>query len=135
FTGVYQVPVVETSVGFNLTGRQGYPIPWAHRVTTSEGFKYVLATGDIDTYRHPNLLNLDLRVAKDIRISRAGLTLSADVFNVTNKATILQRNTRLGRGATTDDLYDPILRPSRSGNRITEIQSPRVFRLGARLSF
>jgi len=133
-TGVYQVPVVETSLGFNLTGRQGYPIPWAHRVTTSEGFKYVLATGEIDTQRHPNLMNLDLRVAKDIRVSRVALTLSADMFNVTNKATILQRNTRLGRGGT-NDLYDPILRPTRSGNRITEIQSPRVFRLGARLSF
>jgi hypothetical protein len=25
-TGAYQIPVIETSLGFNLTGRQGYPI-------------------------------------------------------------------------------------------------------------
>jgi len=133
-TGVYQIPVVETSFGFNLTGRQGYPIPWAHRVTTSEGFKYVLINSDVDTDRHENLYNLDLRLAKDIRFGRTGLTLSVDAFNVTNRATILQRNTRLGRGGT-NDLYDPIARPQRSGNRITEVQSPRVFRLGARLTF
>jgi len=134
-TGAYQIPVIETSLGFSLLGRQGYPIPWAHRVTTSEGFKYVLATGENDTQRLDDLWNLDLRLAKDIRFAnRAGLTLSIDAFNVLNSNTVLQRNTRLGRGGT-NDLYDPVLRPTRSGNRITEIQSPRVFRVGARVTF
>jgi len=67
-------------------------------------------------------------------VSRFGLTLSADVFNILNSHTILQRNTRLGRNGT-NDLYDPTLRPGSPGNRITEIQSPRVIRIGARLAF
>jgi len=120
-TGVYQVPVIETSLGFNLTGRQGYPIPYVYRVNAGgEGFKYVLAEDDTDTFRHKNLTELDLRLAKDIRISRAGLTLSIDAFNILNQNTVLQRDVR---------------RLQLTPNRITEIQSPRVFRLGARFTF
>lgn len=122
-TGAYQIPVIETSFGFNLTGRQGYPIPYVHRVSTSEGFKPLLATDSPDTFRHKDIMNLDLRLAKDITFggSGMGLTVSADMFNVTNEQTILQRDvTRLN--------YP-------SSNRITEMQSPRVFRLGARLTF
>ena len=119
-TGVYQIPVIETSLGFNFTGRQGYPIPYVYRVSTSEGFKYVLAESDTDTYRHSNLTELDLRLAKDIHIARAGVTFSIDAFNILNKNTVLQRDVR---------------RLQLTPNRITEIQSPRVFRLGARLTF
>ena len=119
-TGVYQIPIVETSLGFNLTGRQGYPIPYVYRASTSEGFKYVLLENDTDKYRHSNLTELDLRLAKDLRLSRVGLTLSVDAFNVLNKQTILQRDVR---------------RVQLTPNHITELQSPRVFRLGARLTF
>jgi len=119
-TGVYQIPVIETSLGFNLTGRQGYPIPYVYRVNTSEGFKYILAENDTDTYRQPNLTEFDLRLSKDIRIARAGITLSLDAFNILNSNTIIQRDVR---------------RLQLTPNRITEIQSPRVFRLGARLTF
>ena len=119
-TGVYQIPVIETSLGFNLNGRQGYPIPYIHRVSTSEGRKYVLVQNQTDSTRLDNVTELDLRVAKDLRFSRLGLTISADVFNVMNSHTILQRVTRLNTA---------------SANQITEIQSPRVIRLGARLTF
>jgi hypothetical protein len=121
-TGVYQIPVVETSFGFNLVGREGYPIPYAHRVTTSEGFKFILIDDDPADRRQEDLTTLDLRLAKDFRFMSGGLgvTVSADVFNVFNEQTVLQRNTRLGVA---------------SGNRITELLSPRVFRLGARLTF
>jgi hypothetical protein len=121
-TGVYQIPVVETSLGFNLTGRQGYPIPYVQRINAgAEGFKYVLAEDDTDTFRHQNLTELDLRLAKDIHVSRAGLTLSVDAFNILNKNTVLQRDVRRLSLSTS--------------NHITEIQSPRVFRLGARVTF
>jgi hypothetical protein len=50
----------------------------------------------------------------------ATLTLSADLFNLTNENTVLQRDNRLGRAST---------------NTIREIQAPRVWRFGARLSF
>lgn len=127
-TGVYQVPVIETSVGFNLTGRQGYPIPFVHRTSfitnagpVSEGRKFVLIPEDPATYRHKDLHNLDLRIAKDIRFGRAGVTFSADVFNVLNANTIMQRDVRRVNASFS--------------NQITELQSPRVIRLGARLIF
>ena len=80
-----------------------------------------LAENDISKFRNPNPIELDLRLAKDIHIWRGGLTLSVDLFNALNRQTILQRNvTRLSSG---------------SSNQISELQSPRVFRLGARFNF
>jgi hypothetical protein len=119
-TGAYQIPFIETSLGFNLTGREGYPIPYIYRYVGNEGPKAVLA-GDVDAYRLPNIMNLDLRLAKDIRFGPAGLTLSVDLFNALNENTELQRNV-------------DILRTS-GQHRITEVLSPRVFRVGARLTF
>ncbi len=119
-TGAYQIPIIETTFGFNLTGRQGYVIPYVHRVTTSEGLKFVMVQDDPADFRHDDIHTLDLRLAKDLRFSGIGLTISADVFNVLNNDNVLQRNTRLGVS---------------SGNRITELVSPRVVRLGARLTF
>lgn len=124
-TGVYQVPFIETSLGFNLTGRQGYAVPYVHRISTSEGLKQVLVTSDTTSQRLPNVRELDLRLAKDVRIGPAGVTFSVDAFNILNDNTILQRNTRLATGT----------RANRTANRIQEIQSPRVYRLGARLTF
>ena len=128
-TGVYQVPVIETSLGFNVTGRQGYAIPYVHRVFdgAEAAFKQVLVTDSPTKERHKDLNNLDLRLAKDFRFhGSAGISISADVFNVLNSNTVLQRNTRLYRSATGVN--------SQAAN-ISEIQSPRVFRLGARLTF
>jgi len=120
-TGAYQIPFIETSLGFNVVGRQGYAIPYVHRVSTDEGFKYVLIDDDPAKRRHPNVTNLDLRLAKDLRLPAGfGITLSIDAFNIWNSQTVLQRNTRVGIA---------------SGDRITELISPRVFRLGARLTF
>jgi hypothetical protein len=120
-TGAYQIPVIETSLGFNFVGRQGYAIPYIHRVGTSEGNKFVLIDQDPADHRHKDVTNLDLRLAKDIRVmGGVGITVSLDAFNVFNNQVILQRNTRLGVA---------------SGDRITELMSPRVFRLGARLTF
>lgn len=43
-----------------------------------------------------------------------------DIFNVLNKGTVLQRNARVNQATY---------------NQIREIQSPRILRLGARVSF
>jgi Carboxypeptidase regulatory-like domain len=125
FTGTYQLPVIETSFGFNLTGRQGYPIPYVYRVSANDSqggsFTYLLAEPKVDTHRNANVMELDLRLAKDIPIRNHAITLSVDGFNILNRQTILQRDVRrLQLGAS---------------NHITELQSPRVFRLGARVSF
>lgn len=122
-TGAYQIPFIETSLGFNVTGRQGYPIPYVHRYTSRTGFKPVLVVDDIDEHRLPNLMNIDLRLAKDIRLGPVGFTVSADVFNILNRNTMLQRNVTSNAAFSTQQ------------NRITELLSPRVIRLGARLTF
>jgi len=122
-TGLYQLPIIETSLGFNLNGRQGYALPYVLRVagTGGEGNKFLMAENDSTQFRNANVRDLDLRLAKDFRVSRVGLTVSIDGFNVLNSNTVLQRNVaRLAVAAS---------------NRVTEVLSPRVFRLGARLNF
>jgi hypothetical protein len=74
-----------------------------------------------DSLRYDNVFELDLRAEKLIPISQtANVTLSADLFNVTNQDTVLQRFNRLNRSNT---------------GLIKEIQSPRIWRFGARVSF
>jgi Carboxypeptidase regulatory-like domain/TonB-dependent Receptor Plug Domain len=141
-TGVYQIPVIETSFGFNLTGRQGYPELYVHRVLVpypdEATFKQILVTDQPTSVRNPNLTNLDLRLAKDFRLFHtAGFTISADVFNVLNSNTVLQRNTRLYRretGCTVTSGAGCRAFNAQAAN-ITEIQSPRVVRVGARFTF
>jgi hypothetical protein len=125
--GLYQV-VPERPWGFNvalnLTGRQGYPIPYFQRVTTDanqQNASYNIQVGSRpDTYRLDDIHIVDARVEKEFTFSDFGLTLGVDVFNLFNEAYVLQRNQRLAQ--STSDF-------------VREIVSPRVLRFGARLSF
>ena len=58
-------------------------------------------------------------------MNKVGITLSADLFNMPNKRTVLQRETLLFNDGSS----------SPTGNQIEELQSPRIWRLGARISF
>ena len=139
---MYQIPVIETSFGLNLTGRQGYPELYVHRVLVpypdEAAFKQILVTDQPTSVRNANLTNLDLRLAKDFHLFHtAGFTISADVFNVLNSNTVLQRNTRLYRretGCTITSGAGCRAFNAQAAN-ITEIQSPRVVRVGARFTF
>ncbi len=86
-----------------------------------------MVSPEFDSFRLPNIANLDLRVAKDIaRPGRTVLNLSIDAFNVLNQHTVLGRDGYLSLGADgTDPAY----------NRITSLMSPRVLRFGARIKF
>jgi hypothetical protein len=133
-TGAYQIPLIESSIGFNLNGRQGYPIPYVVRVTAprGEGAKNLIVPSSVDSFRNPNVSDLDLRLAKDFHLSRAGLTLSIDAFNLLDSNTILQRNvTRLGTASASTGAFTALS----ASNRVTEVLSPRVFRVGARVTF
>jgi Carboxypeptidase regulatory-like domain len=126
-TGVYQLPW-QISFGAALNGREGYVIPYYVQFRDrKEGTqKTLMVSPEFDNNRLPNIFNLDLRLAKDITIRNFGLSLSLDAFNVTNRHTVLDRNTLLDVGAdATSPLY----------NRISTLQSPRVLRLGARFKF
>ena len=70
---------------------------------------------------------LDLRVEKEFTFSDIGLTLGVDVFNVFNEATIQQRQGRLHAAGAPGG-------SSTTGDHVLEVVSPRIFRLGARIS-
>jgi hypothetical protein len=127
--GLYQI-APERPWGFslaaNLTGREGYPLRYARRIGR-ETIVDAAGTGidvpvvaDADAFRYPDVHLLDLRVQKEFNLSDLGLTLGVDVFNALNESYVLQRQGLLTKN---------------NANHVQEIVSPRVFRLGARLSF
>jgi hypothetical protein len=128
--GLYQIAPDRPwalNVAASLTGRQGYPEIYYERfgrATLADGAGLgtpVLIEGASDSQRYKDVNVLDLRVEKEFTFeNNLGLTISADVFNVTNEATVMQRQTRLFNA---------------TGNYVQEILSPRIFRLGARFSF
>jgi hypothetical protein len=119
-TGLYQLPW-DFNLGASLTGRQGYPAPYRYEIGTNTGGIDEVLIKPMGASRFSNVYELDLRAAKDFRFfNRVGVTISADLFNVPNKRTILQRETNLSAA---------------NGNRITEMQSPRVWRFGAKVNF
>ncbi|PYQ51893.1 MAG: hypothetical protein DMF59_06355, partial [Acidobacteria bacterium] len=125
-TGLYQLPL-DFSLGASLTARQGYPKVWRDEVTVDNGVDDVVLN-KIGSIRFPNVYEVDLRAAKDFRfMNRVGLTLSADLFNVPNKRTVLQRETLL--------FFDGPEGANPVGNHIEELQSPRIWRFGARVNF
>ena len=141
-TGAYQVPVIETSFGFNVNSRQGYSLPYSWGVNTSEGPKHLLVPSAVDTFRNQNVTELDIRLAKELKVQRVGLTISIDGFNMLNSNTILQRvvsgrnfaqDLNSGKQCTAAGDCTAVL--NSSANHVSEVLSPRVFRLGARLSF
>jgi hypothetical protein len=102
-------------------GRQGQISPQFIGVTAGrDGTLNVLATDKIDEVRYDDVWDLDLRLAKTIRLGPTGVTLSAEAFNVFNSGTVLQQNRQLS---------------SASHDQILEILSPRIVRFGARFSF
>jgi hypothetical protein len=125
-TGVYQLPW-DFSVGGSLAARQGYPALYRDEVSTDANPSGVSAVilDKIGESRFDNVYELDLRLAKEFRYSGVGLTLSADLFNALNQRTILQRETLV--------LSDQDF--TSNADQISELQSPRVWRLGARFSF
>jgi hypothetical protein len=118
---LYQLPM-GFDVGGNLFGRQGYARPFYLRLSGGlDGQLRVLATPDLDTTRYPNLWDLDLRVAKNIKITGPlNFNIAADLFNVMNSNTELARERRLNAAAF--------------GN-LNEILAPRILRVTASLKF
>jgi hypothetical protein len=125
-SGMYQI-APDRPWGFNvaasLNGREGYSNPYWERVGTNAAgvpTRFVNVTGRPDDLKNEDLHILDLRLEKELKFDRFGLTLDADVFNVTNAGTVLQRNLRLRAG---------------NSDHVQEVVSPRIYRLGAKLTF
>jgi hypothetical protein len=125
--GLYQI-APDHPWGFNValsvTGRQGYPVPYFRRVTLpaneNSAAAFVQVTDRPDSFRLDDINIVDARVEKEFTFSDFGLTLGVDCFNVFNEAYVLQRQHRVALSST---------------NFVREITSPRIFRIGARVSF
>jgi hypothetical protein len=117
------------NIGANLLYRQGYPNVLRDSVSGLRGGTATVALEEIGDRRFDNVYQLDLRVAKDFRLfNLATVTLSADIFNATNQRTVLQRNGAVFNNAGTDA-------SAPAGYRITEMQAPRVYRIGGKFTF
>jgi hypothetical protein len=120
-SALYELPA-----GFEVAGslfaRQGFPRPIVLLLPTgADGQLRALATPRIDSERHPNLWNLDLSLARRIELGEGrGVRLALDLFNVFNSSTELNRFRQANSAAF---------------NRLDEILSPRILRLGAELTF
>lgn len=123
-SGLYQV-APDRPWGFDLAadlnGREGYPLPQLHtsNLFDNYGTRLVLAA-DVDRFRNDDVHIVNASISKVFEFGEYDLKLSLDGFNLTNDGAVLQRETQ--RNLT-------------SASYVREVLSPRVFRLGARLSF
>jgi hypothetical protein len=105
-----------------IFGRQGQIQPQYVRASAGlDGAFNVLASSKVDAVRYSDVWDLDLRLARSIKLGgSASLTLSAEAFNVLNSGTTLQVFRQIN---------------SADFQRIDEILSPRIVRFGARFAF
>ncbi len=117
----------------SVFGKQGGSYPINLRVSGGrDGTVSFLATPEVDTNRHPNVWDADLRLAKNIKLgSQVALSVSAELFNVFNNNVVLSRV----RQANSSSFTSTIAGAEPGRGRIEEILAPRTFRLGARFSF
>jgi len=136
--GLYQGPWGLT-LGTNLYGRQGNPRPYKVDVVTHDvaGSEWSLLIDAMDTYRYPNVYQLDLRLQKTLQIGPITVTPAIELFNAVNSNTLL--NSAPLTGTYDVGQYRPkafgIFEPDDFFDDIIEIQSPRIVRLGIQVSF
>ena len=128
-TGMYQIANDRPwgfNVAANLNGREGYPLPYVSQITRATitdvpgvGVS-IPVDSDADAFRYDDVHVLDLRAEKEFTFSDFGLTVGVDVFNALNESYVLQRQGVLGLD---------------NSDHVLEVLSPRVYRLGARISF
>jgi hypothetical protein len=123
--GMYQV-APERAWGFNvaanLTGRQGYPIPYFESVPGTDSIRRRIGVADsITDFRYDEIFTADVRLEKEFNATgNTSLTFSIDGFNIFNEGTVLSRENNL--------------RSSFSEWALRTIH-PRVWRLGVRINW
>jgi hypothetical protein len=121
---MYQLPL-HFNLAASFFGRQGYPINFYANTKGPDDLKTrsIVLTNPNDN-RYPMLYELDMRLEKVVPItSTASITVAADAFNLTNRATIIQEQNRVGLGGSSGTAA------------VREVQNPRVYRFSARVSF
>jgi hypothetical protein len=133
--GLYQLPANFT-VSWNLNGRQGYALPmyttwWAVNPDGQNEFQD-LQIQDADTYRMDDVHVFDLGLSYLINLpGNTAVDLRLDAFNLINADTILQLQASQGFLAP----WAGDFRSLSSAGQVNEVISPRIFRLGARVTF
>jgi hypothetical protein len=118
--GAYQLPW-DLEVAGNLFGKQGTPLPIYRNTSLGrDGTVRVLVTPELDTFRFDNLWDVDLRISKNVKMARGSFQIIGDIFN------LLNANTEITRERNLD---------ATNFRALASNLSPRVLRLGARLSF
>jgi hypothetical protein len=125
-TGLVQI-LPDSPYGFtlasNVYAREGHVLPYNFQKFGSDRLVrgISLMAGDLDLFRLDDLLTVDLRVEKQFSANNdVSLTFGLDLFNALNEATPLSRETTLS---------------SRTGDYLLDIVSPRVWKLGVRVSW
>ena len=131
---MYQAPL-GINVGANLFAREGYSLPYYVRVRARDALgssnRYSIQIGRVDDYRLDNVYEFDLRFEKAFVIGPVSATPSIDVFNLFNSATVLYRDNRVGDF----DARGGVFTKNPTFNQPTQVQSPRIVRLGVRVAF
>ena len=107
----------------HLHARDGFPIPYFEVASTGDPTspaKNVLVSERLDRYRLPALVMLDLRLAREVPLSRGAARVLLDVFNALDRPTTLQ---------TARDVELPAF------GRPREIVRPRLVRIGLEYRF
>ena len=120
-SALYELPAGFEAAA-SLFARQGFPRPVVLLLSAgADGQVRALATPRLDSERYPSPWDLDLSLAKRIRLGGdRQLRLALEMFNVFNSNTELNRF----RQANSDAF-----------NRLDEIMSPRIVRLGVEIGF
>lgn len=84
----------------------------------ADGVLRKVALTAFDRFRPPNLVTTDVRLAKGFRVGSGSVLAGVDVFNLFNRATVLQRERD---------------RNSPQANFVTEVLGPRVLQFGLRV--
>jgi hypothetical protein len=135
-SALYQFPL-GINLGANFFGREGNPQIYSVRSSQRDldSARRTNMTGQVGDTRLDNVYQLDLRLEKTFNIGPVGLSLMAELFNVANSGTVLQRYSRIGDWDLEAEDPAEALDPDPSFNQIVETQSPRILRLGARITF
>jgi hypothetical protein len=112
----------DASAAASLFGRQGFPFIQVIRTQgPNEGFKNIIVQDAVEKERYPDICNLDLRLAKALKIAgSSSININLDLFNAFNNNVDLVRQRTFNTS-----VY----------NRIDEILSPRILRIGATFPF
>ena len=133
---VYANALWQMGWGLDLSGavfgKQGGPYPISVRLSAGrDGTIPALATDAVDANRLSDIWNVDLRLAKNIKIGGSTLNLAVEAFNVFNTSYVLSRY----RFANSSSFTQTIAGAEPGLGRIEEIISPRILRFGVRYQF